>query len=330
MSKEKIFALLSAQAGDFVSGEDISAQLGISRAAVWKAVGALRRDGYTIEAQTGLGYRLADSPDVLSERELRRRLGETKIVGHTLECFESVDSTNSYLKRIAAEGAPDGAVAVADEQTAGRGRRGRSFSSSPGRGVYLSALLRPQLAPEKILPLTALGAVAACDAVERTCGVRPQIKWTNDLVLNGKKLSGTLTELSLEGESGALQYAVIGIGVNCNQTAFAPEIADVAASIRMETGKPVDRSLLANAMLRQMLALARELQSGRAAWLAEFAAHCITIGQPVQIIRGDTVREAFAEGIDGEAALLVRYPDGTREAVNSGEVSVRGLYGYVT
>ena len=206
----------------------------------------------------------------------------------------------------------------------------RSFSSSPGRGVYLSALLRPQLAPEKILPLTALGAVAACDAVERTCGVRPQIKWTNDLVLNGKKLSGTLTELSLEGESGALQYAVIGIGVNCNQTAFAPEIADIAASIRMETGKPVDRSLLANAMLRQMLALARELQSGRAAWLAEFAAHCITIGQPVQIIRGDTVREAFAEGIDGEAALLVRYPDGTREAVNSGEVSVRGLYGYVT
>ena len=209
MSKEKIFALLSAQAGDFVSGEDISAQLGISRAAVWKAVGALRRDGYTIEAQTGLGYRLADSPDVLSERELRRRLGETKIVGRTLDCFESVDSTNSYLKRIAAEGAPDGAVAVADEQTAGRGRRGRSFSSGPGRGVYLSALLRPQLAPESVLPLTALGAVAACDAVERTCGVRPQIKWTNDLVLNGKKLSGTLTELSLEGESGALQYAVI-------------------------------------------------------------------------------------------------------------------------
>lgn len=112
------------------------AQLGISRAAVWKAVGALRRDGYTIEAQTGLGYRLADSPDVLSERELRRRLGETKTVGRTLHCFESVDSTNSYLKRIAAEGAPDGAVAVADEQTAGRGRRGRSFSSSPGRGVY--------------------------------------------------------------------------------------------------------------------------------------------------------------------------------------------------
>lgn len=140
MSKEKIFALLSAQAGDFVSGEDISAQLGISRAAVWKAVGALRRDGYTIEAQTGLGYRLADSPDVLSERELRRRLGETKIVGRTLDCFESVDSTNSYLKRIAAEGAPDGAVAVADEQTAGRGRAWPQLLKRPGaRRVSLGA-----------------------------------------------------------------------------------------------------------------------------------------------------------------------------------------------
>ena len=265
MSKEKIFALLSAQAGDFVSGEDISAQLGISRAAVWKAVGALRRDGYTIEAQTGLGYRLADSPDVLSERELRRRLGETKIVGRTLHCFESVDSTNSFLKRAAAEGAPDGAVAVADEQTAGRGRRGRSFSSGPGRGVYLSALLRPQLAPEKILPLTALGAVAACDAVERTCGVRPQIKWTNDLVLNGKKLSGTLTELSLEGESGALQYAVIGIGVNCNNASedFPPELREVATSLYLETGKRVQRAALAAALLEELDKLAGRGRSVR-------------------------------------------------------------------
>lgn len=153
------------------------AQLGISRAAVWKAVGALRRDGYTIEAQTGLGYRLADSPDVLSERELRRRLGETKTVGRTLHCFESVDSTNSYLKRIAAEGAPDGAVAVADEQTAGRGRRGRSFSSSPGRGVYLSALLRPQLAPEKIR------------RSRRSARWRPAMRWSAPAAC-GRRLSG--------------------------------------------------------------------------------------------------------------------------------------------
>lgn len=332
MSKEKIFALLSAQAGDFVSGEDISAQLGISRAAVWKAVGALRRDGYTIEAQTGLGYRLADSPDVLSERELRRRLGETKIVGRTLECFESVDSTNSYLKRIAAEGAPDGAVAVADEQTAGRGRRGRSFSSGPGRGVYLSALLRPQLAPEKILPLTALGAVAACDAVERTCGVRPQIKWTNDLVLNGKKLSGTLTELSLEGESGALQYAVIGIGVNCNNASedFPPELREVATSLYLETGKRVQRAVLAAALIEELDKLYAALQSGdTASYLTSYRRDCLTLGREVQLLWQDVKEKVTALDVDEQFGLVVRHEDGRVETIRTGEVSVRGLYGYV-
>ena len=313
MSKEKIFALLSAQAGDFVSGEDISAQLGISRAAVWKAVGALRRDGYTIEAQTGLGYRLADSPDVLSERELRRRLGETKIVGRTLDCFESVDSTNSYLKRIAAEGAPDGAVAVADEQTAGRGRRG-------------------QLAPEKILPLTALGAVAACDAVERTCGVRPQIKWTNDLVLNGKKLSGTLTELSLEGESGALQYAVIGIGVNCNNASedFPPEIRDVATSLYLETGKRVQRAALAAALIEELDKLYAALQSGdTASYLTAYRRDCLTLGREVQLLWQNVKEKVTALDVDDQFGLVVRRADGTVETIRTGEVSVRGLYGYV-
>ena len=283
MSKEKIFALLSAQAGDFVSGEDISAQLGISRAAVWKAVGALRRDGYTIEAQTGLGYRLADSPDVLSERELRRRLGETKIVGRTLDCFESVDSTNSYLKRIAAEGAPD-------------------------------------------------GAVAACDAVERTCGVRPQIKWTNDLVLNGKKLSGTLTELSLEGESGALQYAVIGIGVNCNNASedFPPELRDVATSLYLETGKRVQRAALAAALIEELDKLYAALQSGdTASYLTAYRRDCLTLGREVQLLWQDVKEKVTALDVDDQFGLVVRRADGTVETIRTGEVSVRGLYGYV-
>ena len=283
MSKEKIFALLSAQAGDFVSGEDISAQLGISRAAVWKAVGALRRDGYTIEAQTGLGYRLADSPDVLSERELRRRLGETKIVGRTLECFESVDSTNSYLKRIAAEGAPD-------------------------------------------------GAVAACDAVERACGVRPQIKWTNDLVLNGKKLSGTLTELSLEGESGALQYAVIGIGVNCNNASedFPPELREVATSLYLETGKRVQRAALAAALIEELDKLYAALQSGdTASYLTAYRCYCLTLGREVQLLWQNVKEKVTALDVDDQFGLVVRHEDGTVETIRTGEVSVRGLYGYV-
>lgn len=332
MSKEKIFAFLSAQEGEFLSGEAISAQLGISRAAVWKGVNALRRDGYAIEAQTGLGYRLTASPDVLSERELRRHLGATKTVGRTLYCFESIDSTNSFLKRAAAEGAPDGAVAVADEQTAGRGRRGRSFSSGPGRGVYLSALLRPQLAPENILPLTALGAVAACDAVERTCGVRPQIKWTNDLVLNGKKLSGTLTELSLEGESGALQYAVIGIGINCGNTRedFPPELRDMATSLFLETGRRVQRAALAAALIEELDRLYAALQSGRTAdYLAAYRRDCLTLGREVQLLWQDAKEKVTALDVDDQFGLIVRREDGTVETIRTGEVSVRGLYGYV-
>ena len=258
---------------------------------------------------------------MLSERELRRRLGGTKIVGRTLHCFESVDSTNSYLKRIAAEGAPDGAVAVADEQTAGRGRRGRSFSSGPGRGVYLSALLRPQL-----------GAVAACDAVERTCGVRPQIKWTNDLVLNGKKLSGTLTELSLEGESGALQYAVIGIGVNCNNTLedFPPELRDVATSLYLETGKRVQRAALAAALIEELDKLYAALQSGdTASYLTAYRRDCLTLGREVQLLWQDVKEKVTALDVDDQFGLVVRRADGTVETIRTGEVSVRGLYGYV-
>lgn len=332
MSREQVFALLSAQSGEFLSGEDISAQLGISRAAVWKAVDALRRDGYTIEAQTGLGYRLTDSPDALTERELRRYLGGTETVGKTLYCFESIDSTNSFLKRAAAEGAPNGAVAVADEQTAGRGRRGRSFSSGAGRGVYLSALLRPRLSPKKVLPLTALGAVAACNAVERACGVRPQIKWTNDLVLNGKKLSGTLTELSLEGESGALDYAVIGIGVNCNNARedFPPELRDIATSLCLETGRRVCRAALAAALIEELDGLYAALQGGdTAAYLAAYRRDCLTLGREVQLLWQDAREKVTALDVDEQFGLVVRHEDGRVETVRTGEVSVRGLYGYV-
>ena len=332
MSKEKIFALLSAREGKFVSGEDISAQLGISRAAVWKGVNALRRDGYIIDAQTGQGYCLSSSPDALTERELRRYLGETQRVGKTLYCFESVDSTNSFLKRAAAEGAPDGTVAVADEQMAGRGRRGRSFSSASGRGVYLSVLLRPKLPAERLLPLTALGAVAACDAVERACGVRPKIKWTNDLVLNNKKLSGTLTELSLEGESGALDYAVIGIGINCNNAAddFPPELREVATSIELETGRRVVRAKLSAALIEELDRLYEALCSGETArYLDAYRRDCLTLGREVQLLWQDSHERVTALDVDDQFGLIVRHADGTIETVRTGEVSVRGLYGYV-
>ena len=274
----------------------------------------------------------ATAGGALSGRGVRAALGEVRTVGRRIDCFASIDSTNDYLKRIAADGAPDGTVAVAAEQTAGRGRRGRSFQSAADQGVYLSALLRPQLGAGALLPLTGLCAAAMCSAVERVCAVRPKIKWTNDLVLNGKKLSGTLTELSLEGESGALQYAVIGIGVNCNNASedFPPELRDVATSLYLETGKRVQRAALAAALIEELDKLYAALQSGdTASYLTSYRRDCLTLGREVQLLWQNVKEKVTALDVDEQFGLVVRHEDGRVETIRTGEVSVRGLYGYV-
>lgn len=330
MKKEKILDLLRGAPEGAVSGEHISAELGITRAAVWKAVDALRRDGYKIEAQAGSGYRLVSSPDVLTAHEVSSLLGKTRIVGQKIDCLASVDSTNTYLKRAAHDGAPDGMAVIAAQQTAGRGRRGRTFQSKDG-GLYLSVLLRPKCPPESLLPLTGLAAVAVCDAVESVCGARPQIKWTNDLLLDGKKLCGILTELSMEGESGALEYAVLGIGINVSQTRddFEDEVRDIATSLSLHLGQSVSRAALAAAVLREVDALYTALCAGDTArYLAAYRRGCVTIGREVRLLWRDERESVFAEDIDESFGLIVRRPDGTRETIRSGEVSVRGLYGY--
>ena len=332
MSRQEVLAFLKNHPGEYLSGEQLSRQLGLSRAAVWKAVDALRRDGYVVEARTGLGYRLTDTPDVLTEAEIRGFLGPTEIVGHTLLCFPELDSTNTYAKRIALAGAEDGTVVVADCQTAGRGRMDRSFQSPAGKSVSLTALLRPALPPESLLPVTALCAVAVSRAVESVCGVQPQIKWTNDLVLNGRKLCGILTELSLEGESGQVQYLVLGIGLNVGQEPadFTGDVAKMATSLRMALGRPVSRPALAAAEIRELDRLYRALRTGRtASYLEEYRRTCLTIGQTVQLLRPNGEREIVqALDVDGQFGLIVGRADGTRMVVRSGEVSVRGMYGY--
>ena len=332
MSKDTVLKLLQANVGHFISGEGISGELGITRAAVWKAVSALRRDGYAIEARKSQGYRLMDAPDRLSETEIRAKLGEIKLVGRKLCCFERIDSTNAYLKRAASEGVVDGTVAVADEQTGGRGRRGRSFLSPAGKGVYLSALLRPPVEPNHLLPITGFCGVAMCNAVERVAGVRPQIKWANDLVLGGKKLAGILTELSMEGESGALQYVIIGIGVNVAHTPedFPAELGDIATSLAIETGQSISRAALAAAMIEELDALYMALLRHRMQpYLDAYRRDCLTIGREVQLLWEDVHEKVLATGVDDELGLEVMRQNGTKEVIRTGEVSVRGLYGYV-
>lgn len=329
-SREAVLSLLRGEEG-FLSGQELSRRLGLSRAAVWKAVDALRAEGYEIEARTGLGYRLASAPDVLTEAEIRSFLGETAVVGRELRCFQELDSTNTYLK--AQADAPDGTVAVADSQTAGRGRMDRSFQSPRGQGIYLSVLLRPALPPDRLPPVTALAGVAVCAAVERVCGVRPGLKWPNDPVLGGKKLCGILTELSLEAETGRVQSLVLGIGINVGQRPedFSPEVREMATSLLQVLGKPVSRPRLAAALLEELdRAYAALLAGDLSEYLAAYRRRCVNLGKTVRLIPfGGGEREtAQAVDIDGEFSLVVRGTDGRERTVRSGEVSVRGLWGY--
>lgn len=332
MSRMAVLKFLREQEPDFISGEELSRRLSLSRAAVWKAVEALRREGYLIEAHTGLGYRLCGAPDTLTEPEIRRFLGPVQTVGRTLICYEETDSTNLRAKELGQSGGQNGTIITANSQTAGRGRMDRGFQSPKNKGIYLTALMKPELSPEQLIPVTAMAGVAVCTSIERVCGIRPGLKWPNDPVLNGKKLCGILTELSLEAESGRLQYLVLGIGINTLETAedFSPEIRETATSLFQELGKPVSRPELAAALIEELDRLYQSLTEQQLdSYLAAYRRDCVNLGRTVQILAPGGHREtAEALDIDPDFGLQVRLSDGTQKTVRSGEVSVRGLYGY--
>lgn len=239
--------------------------------------------------------------------------------------LRETDSTNDALKRM--PDAPHGTVLVTGRQTAGRGRLGRQFSSPEG-GVYLSVLLKPSAPAAELLHLTAMAAVAVRRAIFDTCGVAPDIKWPNDLVCGGRKLVGILTELTQRGGATA---AILGIGINCNTgpADFPPEVRNIATSLREVTGKTIEPNALALRLVQRLWEMDAALLTEKAAWMAEYAAACVTVGKRVQVISGASRRSAFAEEIDENGALRVRYENGETAAVSTGEVSVRGMYGYI-
>ena len=242
----------------------------------------------------------------------------------------SIDSTNDRLKQLAKEGAPHGTILAAGCQTNGHGRMGRSFHSPEGKGIYLSVLLRPGCPASELMHLTCAAAVAMCDAVEQIAGFRPGIKWTNDLVSGTRKLGGILTELGL-GCDAMADWAIIGIGINCSQDPhdFPEEIRDIAGSLAMVTGQDISVSAMAAAMAETLERMDRSLLTGKEAVLESYRRDCVTIGREISLVRGDTIRHGTAICVDDQGALVVAYPDGTLETVNSGEVSIRGMYGYV-
>lgn len=244
--------------------------------------------------------------------------------------YDSIDSTNDEAKRLARTGAPHGTVLVAGHQTGGHGRRGRSFHSPEGAGIYLSVLLRPQCPVQQLMHLTCAAAVAMCDAVEDSAGFRPGIKWTNDLVYRGRKLGGILTELGFRPD-GALDFAIVGIGINCLQRPedFPPEIRDMAGSLAQFSPIPIHPEKIAAAMARHLWNMDCRLLSHKEDFLNRYRQDCVTLGQDVVLLRGDTRRYGQALDIDSEGALVVRFGQGNTEHVSSGEVSVRGMYGYL-
>lgn len=244
--------------------------------------------------------------------------------------FDSIDSTNTKAKQLATQGAPHGTVLIADSQTGGRGRLGRSFHSPAGSGIYLSVLLRPHCHASELMHLTCATGVAMCDAVESSCGIRPGIKWTNDLVFEKRKLGGILTELSLDANGNVL-YAVVGIGINCNQHAydFPEDIRSMATSLQMRIGSTIDRGRVIAAMVVALEEMSQKLLSRKAQIMDQYRMDCITVGQEISVVAGDRIRHGTAISVDGEGALLVCFSDGHTEAVNFGEVSIRGMYGYI-
>lgn len=330
MTRDLVLTMLRQQEGNFCSGEWMSRELNLSRAAVWKAVDALRRDGYEITSVPHRGYRLDSAPDRLTAGELREKLTGCTI-GKELICLDCVDSTNNYAKKLADEGAVHGTVILAHGQTGGRGRQGKSFSSPDGKGLYLSVLLRPDCPPMDVINLTAWTAVAVCTAIEQVISRRPGIKWTNDIILDSKKLCGILTEMALEAESGQLQYVVIGIGLNVSQqeSDFAGELAPIAVSLEQATGQKFRLADLAAAILRALDDMLNSFPHDKQLYLDRYRADCLTIGHEVRLIQKCKSRTAFAHTIDEDFALVVRWEDGTEEAITAGDVSVRGLLGYV-
>ena len=232
---------------------------------------------------------------------------------------------------MAAAGALHGTVLVAGCQTGGRGRLGRSFSSKAGMGVYLSVILRPECSGTQLMHLTCAAAVAMCQAVETAAGFRPGIKWTNDLVFQGKKLGGILTELSMEPGSDRVAYAVVGIGINCRQKRedFPPELQDMAVSAAMAAGKDVSPIVMAAAMINALHQMDRLLLQEKRAVMTQYRENCITLGKEISVVRGEEISHGTALDVDADGALVVDFGGGWVSTVTSGEVSIRGLYGYV-
>ena len=320
--RSKILNLLKQAGDNFLSGEYLAETLNVSRTAIWKHIKALRDSGYDIESVPRNGYRLLNSPDLLSAEEVKNTLS-TKILGSEIKYFTTTDSTNNQAKKFAMQGAPDGAIVISEEQCGGKGRLSRSFFCPKYKGIWFSAILRPDFLPQEAPKCTLMAAVAVARAIEDVTGVKVGIKWPNDILYKGKKLVGILTEISAEMER--INYIIIGIGIDVNieKEDMPEDIRDIVTSLSQITKKQVSRLKLLNKVLyhlEQLYIMAQ--RHDFAPILDEWRKYSITLNQDIKVISGKDIAYGRAMDIDDDGALLVEI-NGQIKRVLAGDVSIR-------
>lgn len=325
--KAEILTLLR-NSREYVSGQDLCARFGVSRTAVWKAINQLKEEGYEIEALQNKGYILRSYPDILSKNEIASRLG-TKWVGKNLYYYEDTDSTNADAMRLGEEGAEHGTLVVANHQNKGRGRRGRVWQSPVGTTISMSFLVKPEIAPGKASMLTLVMALAVAKGIEEACDLSTAIKWPNDILVNGKKVCGILTEM--KAEMDYIHGVIIGVGINVNVESFPEELQSMATSLILEKGRKVSRAEVIERVAENFeeyyekfmeaedLSLLRDLYEER----------LISKGKAVKVLDPQGEYTGISKGITDTGELVVETQDGKEQQVYAGEVSVRGIYGYV-
>jgi BirA family biotin operon repressor/biotin-[acetyl-CoA-carboxylase] ligase len=332
-TKYRILQELKKRKGAFVSGEKLGQLLNISRAAVWKYINELRKEGYDIDSSSRKGYKYVSSGDIINGYEIKESLN-TRRIGKKVYFYESVDSTNNVAKRLATESNEEGVLVVADTQLSGRGRMGRKWISPSGSGIWMSVVLKPQISPEGAQLFTLAASIAVSKAIESVTGLKPRIKWPNDVILSGRKVCGILTEMSAETDK--VNYVVIGIGINFTQTSddFPAEIRSTAISILGALAERENRQrVLRIDIIRETLSNLEQFyhmieEERQKDIIDEWKRYSLVLGKRISVTRGNREYECMAEDITTEGALVVKHDDGTAERIYSGEVSIKGIMGH--
>lgn len=319
--KEKVLNLLKE--GEYISGEKLSEILGVSRTAVWKAINTLRKEGYEIDSVTKRGYKLMKKPNVINAADIAEGL-DLKVIGTEIVTLKTVDSTNEEIKRRAQKNAESGLVVIACNQTAGKGRLGRSWFSSDG-GIYFSVLLRPELPPNDISGITLAAGLGVCVAIRKLTGLNAMIKWPNDVIIGNKKVCGILTEMT--AQTDMVDFVVVGIGINVLNDSFPEEISNKVTSLKMETEEQINLSQL----MREIISVLDRIFTSYLLGISQedmklYKSMCATIGREVSLTRGGERLSGKAVDITADGELVVMLDSGKKITVNSGEVMVQGIY----